>query len=59
MKTFFDIPTPNMTVRDLYLALSARIKHDPEVADFSVNFDDGLVIQDRDGVDWYISLEAA
>jgi hypothetical protein len=59
MNTFFDIKTPNMTVRDLRDALSARIKHDKEVADFSVNFDDGLIIQDNDGVDWYITLESA
>jgi hypothetical protein len=48
-----------MTVRDLRNALSARMKYDKEVADFSVNFDDGLIIQDNDGVDWYITLEAA
>lgn len=59
MNTFFDIKTPRMTVRDLRDALTARIAHDEEVADFSVNFDDGLVIQDLDGVDWYITLEAA
>ena len=59
MNTFFDIKTPNMTVRDLRDALSARIKYDKAVADFSVNFDDGLIIQDNDGVDWYITLEAA
>ena len=59
MNTFFDIKTPNMTVRDLRNALSARMKYDKEVADFSVNFDDGLIIQDNDGVDWYITLEAA
>ena len=59
MNTFFDIKTPNMTVRDLRNALSERMKYDKEVADFSVNFDDGLIIQDNDGVDWYITLEAA
>ena len=59
MNTFFDIKTPNMTVRDLRNALSARMKYDKEIAEFSVNFDDGLIIQDNDGVDWYITLEAA
>jgi hypothetical protein len=58
MNTFFDIKTPNMTVRDLRDALSARLKYDKEIADFSVNFDDGLIIQDNDGVDYCIILEA-
>ena len=59
MMKIFDIEVPNMTVRDLRDALSARIKYDKEVADFSVNFDDGLIVQDNDGVDWYITLEKA
>jgi len=59
MNPIFDIKTPNMTVRDLRNALSARMEYDNEVADFSVNFDDGLIIQDNDGVDWYITLEVA
>lgn len=55
----FDIVVPNMTVRELRDALSARIDSDEAGADFSVNFDDGVIIPDKDGVDWYITLEAA
>ena len=54
-----EFKVPSMTVRELRDALSARLKYDKELADLGVNSGDGLIIQDKEGDEVYVILEAA
>jgi len=48
-----------MTVRELIEELQARLEYDPECANLAVNGLHEIIIQDRNGNDFYVSLEAA
>ena len=47
-----------MTIRELIEELQDRLEYDPECGNLAVNGLDEIIIQDRNGRDWYVSLEA-
>ena len=47
-----------MTVIELIKELQDRLEYDPECANLAVNGLDNIIIQDRNGRDFYVSLEA-
>jgi hypothetical protein len=48
-----------MTIRELIEELQARLEYDPECADLAVNGLHEIIIQDSNGRDFYVCLEAA
>lgn len=48
-----------MTVIELLKELQDRLEDYPELADQTINGLDDIIIQDRNGCDFYVSLEAA